>query len=103
MEIEICKIWDWADVRAHYPSAPASRAGRHRWQRKHNFPKPVYLTPNHPRWLRDEVVAWFNSRPRSYIQVVEEGRSSIELLLESDEIVWTDPWGNIQKAEDSND
>ena len=76
---QIIEYWDWSTIRSHYPDAPSSRSGRHRWLRKHGFPKPVYLTPNHPRWPRDEVVEWFNSRPRSYFQVIEEGRSSMKL------------------------
>ena len=76
MQFPVLEMWDWGGICEVYPDAPSSRSGRHRWQRKHGFPKPVYLTPNHPRWYRNEVVEWFNSRPRSYHDVVAEGRSS---------------------------
>ena len=69
-------ILDWVGIRHKYPDAPSSRSGRHRWQRKHGFPAPFYLTPNHPRWHAHEVDEWFNTRPRSYHDVVAEGRYS---------------------------
>lgn len=71
------KLMSWKSIHDEHPDTPVSRSGRQRWQSKYDFPKPVYLTPNHPRWYRSEVDEWFRTRPRSYIEVIEQGRLSI--------------------------
>ena len=70
------EMMDWKSIHDEHPDTPVSRSGRHRWQRKYGFPKPFYLTPNHPRWYRCEVDEWFQTRPRSYLEVIEQGRSA---------------------------
>jgi hypothetical protein len=71
------ELMDWESVHGENPDTPASRSGRRRWQKKYDFPAPIYLTPNHPRWYRCEVDEWFRTRSRSYLEVIEQGRKSI--------------------------
>lgn len=35
-----------------------------RWVRAGRFPKPIRLGPNTVGWLKNEVSAWLESRPR---------------------------------------
>lgn len=34
------------------------------WIERHQLPEPVYIAPNTPRWMPDEVEKWLNTRPR---------------------------------------
>ena len=46
-----------------YPLIPRSRPGMRNWIKRQGFPKPQYLTCNHPVWSPDAVAEWFASRP----------------------------------------
>ena len=61
------ELWNWSQVRFHYPVVPTSRSARRRWVRCYGFPAPVYLTPNHPVWHMAEVHAWFRDRPGNHL------------------------------------
>jgi predicted DNA-binding transcriptional regulator AlpA len=62
------------DIRAEYPGTPQSRSGFNRWSDKYDFPKPTYLNPNTPVWVRDAVKKWFDSRPTTHADALALSR-----------------------------
>lgn len=61
---------------ASFP-VPKSRPGLRNWIKRHGFPAPQYANANTPLWSPQDVVAWFDSRPRNHHDAVAETQNAV--------------------------
>ena len=53
-------------------AVPRSRSGLRKWINKFGFPRPYYLNANTPVWDEQEILQWFEKRPRTHFDAKEQ-------------------------------